>query len=117
ATNISLGVQANGPQPPDFSGFSNTNVANTFDGSTSYSDTQISPMNNLAAFSIIGWFNTPGVEPVRTGLFGQNDAAEFGFHAVDASGEAQLGIFTAGGGSTFLPQTLINAGQWYFTAA
>jgi hypothetical protein len=74
-------------------------------------------MNNLAAFSIIGWFNTTGIEPARTGLFGQNDAAEFGFHGVDASGEAQLGIFTAGGGSTFLPQTLINAGQWYFTAA
>jgi hypothetical protein len=32
ATNISLAAQANGPQPPDFPGFSNTNVANTFDG-------------------------------------------------------------------------------------
>jgi hypothetical protein len=117
ATNSSLLAQANGPQPPDFPGFANTNVANTFDGFTSYTDTQISPMNNLAAFSIIGWFNTAGVEPARTGLFGQNDAAEFGFHGVDASGEAQLGIFTAGGGSAFLPQTLITPGVWYFTAA
>lgn len=117
ATNNNLAAQANGPQPPDFPGFSNTNVANSFDGFTSYTDTQISPMNNLAAFSIIGWFNTPGIEPARTGLFGQNDTAEFGFHGVDASGEAQLGIFTANGGSAFLPQTLISPGVWYFTAA
>jgi len=117
ATNISLGSQVNGPQPSDFPGFSNTNVANTYDGFTSFTDTQIAPMNNLAAFSIIGWFNEAGVEPLRTGLFGQNDAAEFGFHGADGSGEAQLGIFTAGGGSAFLPQTLITPGVWYFTAA
>jgi hypothetical protein len=117
ATNISLGLQVNGPQPPDFPGFSNTNVANAYDGFTSYTDTQMSPMNNRAAFSIIGWFNPAGVEPLRTGLFGQNDAVEFGFHAADVLGLAQFGIFTAGGGSTFLPQSIIYAGQWYFTAA
>jgi hypothetical protein len=116
ATNISLGTQVNGPQPPDFPGFANTNVANTFDGFTSYIDTQISPMNNLAAFSIIGWFNAPGVEPLRTGLFGQNDCAEFGFHAADVTGESQLGIWTPNGNATYLAQTNIVAGQWYFVA-
>src|SRR5262249_29298050 len=116
ATNISLGLQANGPQPPAFPGFSNTNVANTFDGFTSYTDTQISPMNNLAAFSIIGWFNAAGVEPLRTGLFGQNDAAEFGFHGADATGEGQLGIWTPNGNAAYLSQTNIVAGQWYFVA-
>jgi hypothetical protein len=116
ATNISLGLQVNGPQPPDFPGFANTNVANTFDGFTSYTDTQISPMNNLAAFSIIGWFNAAGVEPLRTGLFGQNDTAEFGFHGADATGEGQLGIWTPNGNAAFLSQTNLVAGQWYFVA-
>jgi Concanavalin A-like lectin/glucanases superfamily/Immunoglobulin domain/Immunoglobulin I-set domain len=116
ATNINLGLQANGPQPPDFPGFSNTNVANSFDGIGAYTDTQISPMNNLAAFSIIGWFNTPAIEPLRTGLFGQNDCAEFGFHGADASGAAQLGIWTPNGNAAFLSQTNIVAGQWYFAA-
>jgi hypothetical protein len=116
ATNISLGTQVNGPQPPDFPGFSNTNVANTFDGFTSYTDTQMSPMNNRSAFSIIGWFNAPGVEPLRTGLFGQNDCAEFGFHGADVTGEAQLGIWTPNGNAAYLAQTNIVAGQWYFIA-
>lgn len=116
ATNIALGTQVNGPQPPDFAGFENTNVANAFDGFTSYIDTQISPMNNLAAFSIIGWFNAPGVEPLRTGLFGQNDCTEFGFHGADVTTEGQLGIWTPNGNATYLSQTNIVAGQWYFVA-
>lgn len=116
ATNISLAPQVNGPQPPDFPGFSNTNVANAFDGFTSYVDTQISPMNNLPAFSIIGWFNASTIEPLRTGLFGQNDTAEFGFHAADASLEAQLGIWTPNGNAAYLSQTNIVVGQWYFVA-
>jgi hypothetical protein len=116
ATNINLGVQANGPQPPDFPGFANTNTANTFDGLSSYIDTQISPMNNLGAFSIIGWFNSPAVQAVRTGLFGQNDAAEFGFHGTNSTGLAQLGIWTPNGNAAFLSQTDINLNQWYFAA-
>jgi hypothetical protein len=116
ATNINLGLQANGPQPPDFPGFSNTNVANSFDGISAYTDTQMSPMNNRAAFSIIGWFNTPAIEPLRTGLFGQNDCAEFGFHGADSSGAAQLGIWTPNGNAAYLSQTNIVAGQWYFAA-
>lgn len=116
ATNISPGTQVNGPQPPDFPGFSNTNVANTFDGFSSYTDTQMSPMNNRSAFSIIGWFNAVGIEPLRTGLFGQNDCAEFGFHAADVTGEGQLGIWTPNGNAAYLSQTNIVAGQWYFVA-
>jgi len=116
ATNISLAPQVNGPQPTDFPGFDNTNVAPAFDGFTSYIDTQISPLSNLGAFSIIGWFNAAGIEPARTGLFGQNDTAEFGFHGVDATGEAQLGIWTPNGNAAFLAQTNIVAGQWYMVA-
>ena len=66
-----------GPRPPDFSGFESTNAANSYDGFISTTDSGISTMNNLAQFSIVGWFNSPGMQGARIGLFGQNDVTEF----------------------------------------
>ncbi|MDB6022818.1 MAG: Immunoglobulin I-set domain protein, partial [Pedosphaera sp.] len=118
ATNNNAQAGSAGPVPPDYAGFESTNTANSYDGLTAGTDTGLVGLyNNVKQFAIVGWFNTPGTEPVRTGLFGQNDVMEFGFHGVDASGEAQLGIYTANGGSAFLPQTLITPNQWYMVCA
>jgi len=53
--NVTLGVA--GPQPPDFSGIETTNTAAQY-SSLSQADTatSVSLMNNLAQFSVIGWF-------------------------------------------------------------
>ena len=109
-TNVALGTA--GPQPADFVGFETTNVAAQYDFlNTSATESGVSLMNNRSQFSIIGWFNSPGTQPARTGLFGQNDTAEFGFHA-----NGDLGIFTPNGGFAFMPQSVITANQWYFIA-
>jgi hypothetical protein len=36
-------------------------------------------MNALAGFSIVGWIRPGATQLNRSGLFGQNDVAEFGF--------------------------------------
>jgi hypothetical protein len=118
ATNNNVTAGQAGPEPPAFSGFESTNAAYGYDGLDSGTVTGlVGAQNNLAQFTLLGWFNTPGVEPVRTGLFGQNDTLEYGFHAVDASGQAQFGIFTGAGGSVFMAQSNITVGQWYMSAA
>jgi len=114
-TNVVLGVP--GPQPTDFIGFETTNVAGqyTYDvvtiANSSATETRVSLMNNRSQFSILGWFNSPGTQAARTGLFGQNDTAEFGFH-----GNGDLGIWTPNGGFAFMPQSVVIPNQWYFIA-
>ena len=121
ATNDSATAGAEGPRPPDFPGFEANNSANSYDGFTSATETGLVGVNNnLTQFTIAGWFNSPGSEPLRVGLFGQNDVTEFGFHGQDpysATGISQLGIYTPGGGAAYLSQTNITPNQWYFTAA
>ncbi len=115
ATNENVTTGVAGPQPADFVGFESANTGGQY--LTADTDTGVDYLNNAAQFTIVGWFNVPGMQTTRTGLFGQNDVAEFGFHGADASGAAQLGIWTSGGGGAYLPQSLIVPGQWHFTAA
>lgn len=121
ATNDNALPGAVGPQPPDFPGFETTNTANSFDGLTSATESQLVGLNNnLTKFTIAGWFNAPGPIGLRIGLFGQNDVTEYGFHGQDPNaptGQGQLGIWTPGGGAVYLSQTNIVPLQWYFTAA
>ena len=63
-----------------------------FDGSDDYVDTGRSLLNNLSEFTLCGWVSAGNPLAGRIGLFGQNDAIEFGF---DGGGAA---IWTAGGG-------------------
>jgi hypothetical protein len=121
ATNINVVTALNGPESPDFAGLETTNAAYqyTFDPVTlensSFTDTLQPFMNNLGQFSIVGWFNSPGSQPVRTGLFGQNDVTEFGFHGADASGLALVGLWTPSA-AAYIGQTNITANQWYMAA-
>jgi hypothetical protein len=117
ATSVgSLNLGVAGPVPPDFSGMETTNTAGWYDGATAASDSSVSLMNNRSQFSIIGWFNAAGIEPARTGLFGQNDVCEFGFHSALADGLAEVGIWTPSA-AAFLDQSNIIAGVWYLVAA
>ena len=115
ATNINASLGVPGPEAPDFTGLETTNSGGSFDGLSAYIDTQVSFINSRGQFSILGWFNSAGTQPTRTGLFGQNDVAEFGFHAAGGSGQAQLGIWTPSA-AAYLDQTNIIAGVWYLVA-
>lgn len=117
ASNYNVTTAQLGPQPADFPGFESTNTAYSYDGTDSYTETSRLLLNNQPQFTDAGWFNMPAYQFLRTGLFGQDDAAEFGFHGLGPDGLAQLGIWTVNGGATYLNQTLINLNQWYFTAA
>lgn len=114
AEHINTTVGAEGPRPAAFTGLEADNAAAAYDGFSSATDTGVSLMNNRSQFSIIGWFNSAGLQTARAGLFGQNDCAEFGFHGAD------IGIWTPGGGFASFAgqgQNMIVPGQWYFLAA
>jgi hypothetical protein len=115
ATNFNTTLGVPGPVPPLFQGLDSTNTGGAFDGSTSYIDSNESLMNNQAQFSIIGWFNESVYQGARIGLFGQNDVAEFGFHATNGLGFGQLGIYTIGG-TALLDQTNAPLNAWNFVA-
>jgi hypothetical protein len=121
------GIQA-GPLPPDFQGFSVSNKSITFDGSTSGSQAQNLSLSKLSGLTILGWFNPASMpQPPRTGLFGQNDFAEFGFHGIAGSSAGALGFWIAGpigrdvGFGTLVlctnTESLVEAGKWSFVAA
>ena len=115
ATNFNTTLGVPGPVPPLFAGMDSTNTGGTFDGSTSYIDSNESLMNNQAQFSIVGWFNESVYQGARIGLFGQNDVAEFGFHGTNGLGFGQLGIYTIGG-TALLDQTNAPLNAWNFVA-
>ena len=107
-----------GIRPPTFLGMEETNQAAQYNGNSA-SSTTVSLMNNLGQFTLMGWFN-PSVWPQQTlagsgrvALFGQNDAAEFGFHGTNI-----VGMWTPGGGFvSFNAATLISPFTWYFIVA
>ncbi len=107
----SVTLNVAGPRPPAYGGFENDNNAGQFNGTSSYVNTSSSFLSNLGAFSMAGWIRPLATPAARTGLFGQNDAVEFGFSATD-----NLQIWTPNGGSVNLPWSLpIN--QWYHVCA
>jgi hypothetical protein len=112
ANHESVNVGVDGPQPPAFVGLQSGNKAASYDGVSSATYTTANLLNNLGQFSIIGWFNTAQPPGSRLGLFGQNDAYEFGFFD-----NGELGIWTPGGGLVAIDSSYVNPGEWYFAAA
>lgn len=106
-TAVTLGVAG-----PKVNGLEATNTAASYNGTSSSSATGTSLMNNRSQFTIVGWFNLAGAPNARTGLFGQNDCAEFGFHDTTS-----MGIWTPGGGYASFSITNLVYGQWYQAAA
>jgi len=68
-----------GPQPPQFIGFEPDNRACAFDGTNGFISTMTGLLNRRSAFTLTGWIKRSGPQALRTGLFGQNDAVEFGY--------------------------------------
>lgn len=83
-----------GPQPPAFGGWETNNTGAQFNGSSAYVGTGNSFLNNRGAFTLAGWIRPTATQANRTGLFGQNDVAEFGF--INAT---TIELWTPGGGS------------------
>ena len=78
--NNTLGLP--GPRPPAFPGFDAGNNAPGFNGIDSVVTTGSVLLSNQSAFSMLGWFyQTANQSNVRVGLFGQDNAIEFGFIA------------------------------------
>jgi hypothetical protein len=68
-----------GPRPPATSGMEPENHAPSFDGVTSHVRGPRSLLNDREAFTMAGWIRPNRSQSNRTGLWGQNDAVEFGF--------------------------------------
>jgi hypothetical protein len=111
--NVTLG--AAGPQAPLYPGFPATTKAAAFDGTNSAVTTGLPLVNGLSSFTLMGWLNPAGPNADRVGIFGQNDALEFGFNDTDG---VYLWIPTTIGGWVN-PKTGpegFMAGTWYFVA-
>src|SRR5213082_1610838 len=74
-----VSIASAGPRPPQFSGFEPDNTAAQFDGVDDFVGGPGGLLDNRSAFTMAGWIRPTGAQASRTGLFGQNDAIEFGF--------------------------------------
>ena len=102
-SNVTLGVQGMVTHDP--------NAAAEFNGTNGVVATGKSIMNALPAFSITGWIRPVGAQFNRTGLFGQNDVAEFGFIS-----PTNVQIWTPNGGNFTVPYPF-PSNEWHHVAA
>jgi hypothetical protein len=102
-SNVTLGVQ--GVVTGD------SNVAAEFNGTNSMVTSGRSIMNGLPAFSLVGWIRPSGTQFNRSGLFGQNDVAEFGF-----INPTNIQIWTPNGGNLTVPYPYAS-NEWHHVAA
>jgi hypothetical protein len=89
-----------GPRPPHFAGFDSENTAASFIWDEEYVQIEDSLLSGLSAFTMSGWIHPDELEQNRIGLFGQNDAIEFGF-----INPTTIQIWTPNGGSLSVPYT------------
>jgi hypothetical protein len=79
ATYNSITLGTPGPRPPEFNGFEPNNNAPTFNGTSGFVTGSAGLLSGRGAFTIGGWIKPAATPGSRIGLFGQNDAVEFGF--------------------------------------
>jgi hypothetical protein len=105
-----------GPRPPQFLGFTATNSAASFDGSSTWVDTHTQFLQNLGSFSLEYWVapsnrvSDPTTFGTRIGIVGQNDAIEYGF--IDQN---TIQIWTPNGGSLNTAYSFPD-GEWHHVA-
>ena len=68
-----------GPRPPAFPILHDDNLATGFDGRNDAVEGPERLLSGSRAFTMAGWIRPEGTQSSRTGLWGQNDAIEFGF--------------------------------------
>lgn len=117
----SLGAGGDGAYEPgalpgapgvNYSGFGPDNKSVAFNGLVGHVSTALQTLFEVPNFTMIGWFRSEGAQPDRTGLFGQNDVVENGWHSA-----TQFGPWTANGGFPAANPALVSSGQWHFFAA
>jgi hypothetical protein len=118
-----LGYQANGAyagspllgqpglRPPTYGGYESNNLAARFGPATGYVTTAQPLLSGRFAFTLSGWFNAQSLADSRIGLWGQNDAIEFGF-----INPTTLSLWTAAGGSLDVPVN-VTLNTWHHVAA
>jgi hypothetical protein len=93
-------------------GFESDNTACAFDGATGFVGTTIQNLFDVPRLTLMCWFKPDGNQPDRTGLFGQNDVIELGWHNAQ-----QFGPWTQNGGFPAANPALIQPGLWNHFAA
>ena len=107
---LTLGIA--GPRSPTFPNFATNNFAADFDGNNDRVYTTNSLLNNRTAFTMAGWiYPDVNVANSRTGLWGQNDAVEFGFISTTT-----VQVWSSSGGSLTLTYPY-PIQQWHHLAA
>ena len=103
------GQGAPGPRPPEVAGLEPENRAIQLNSGLDHVNGPYNLLSDRAAFSMAGWIRPEGVQAERTGLFGQNDAVEFGF-----IGPGVLQVWTPAGALDFAYP--FPAGTWHHVA-
>ena len=107
---LTLGIA--GPRSPTFPNFATNNFAADFDGNNDRVYTTNSLLSNLRGFTMAGWiYPDVNVANNRTGLWGQNDAVEFGFISTTS-----VQVWSSSGGSLTLTYPY-PIQQWHHLAA
>src|SRR5688500_15750240 len=70
---------AEAPRGPALSGFEDANTAVNLNGSNQLVAGVSGLLNDMPRFTMSGWFRRESTQLARTGLWGQNDKAEFGY--------------------------------------
>ncbi len=103
-------LTAPGPRPDPFFGLETENTGVGLVGNSGAVSVGGSILSNRPSFTMMGWIRPVGTQANRTGLFGQNDAIEFGF--INAT---TLQIWTPSGGSLNLAYPFA-AEEWHHVA-
>ncbi|MBI3192340.1 MAG: LamG domain-containing protein [Pedosphaera parvula] len=109
--NPGVDAQVTGPRPPTYSGFEADNTAGGFHGSAGYVGTPFN-LNDLTAFTVMGWLKRGAVHSGRGGYFGQNDLLEFG----DADGGANIEAWINAYGTNIKIPYPFRDDEWGFIA-
>jgi hypothetical protein len=110
---ITLGVP--GPRPPEFPIFEQDNLAPYFNGTDAYVNGPYELLDDMAEFTLAGWIKPTSAPAGRTGLFGQNDAIEFGFH--DANTLALYPVLDNGNFGVLEAPYSFPVNEWHFVTA
>lgn len=100
-----------GPRPPQFIGFEADNRACAFDGTNGFVSTAAGLLNKRSTFTLTGWIKRAGPQGLRAGLFGQNDAVEFGY-----AHDTTLLCVDFGAATNVTATNAIPDGQWHHVA-
>jgi hypothetical protein len=100
-----------GPRPPGFSTFDLDNTAANLNAANEYVNTSTSILSNLSSFTMMGWVKPGNITANRVGLFGQNDAVEFGYINPNT-----IQLWTPGGGNMNYTHSTFD-GNWHHITA